>query len=495
MGRQPKGHSSTYYSSYDKQWHTWIVIGKKPNGKPDRRNVRGTTAAESADRAEALLERVKRGAAVPTKIETVAQWLTYWVHNVAKQELEYKTTQGYELAIRLHIIPNIGAWKLDGLGDRLEPEHIRTMYAKLKVKLAPSYVKQIHSILKSALQQAVAEGKSARNPAALVKPPSAKGKRKIKAHNLQEVQAIVQAALVDPMAERWLIGMLLGPRQGEMLAIRWGKLHLDEETPYLEIEQQLQRHTWEHGCDDAAACVRWLNATATRAGKERKRPLCRTQPCPPKYTHGCADSKTCKKLARFCPDKKVVPGECARHLSAKKGTKCPPLHKANCTEHASLCPERVNGGIVFKAVKSEAGEREIPLFPIIVELLRLRREDQIRRGVFAADGLVFLGPAGGAIDPRRDHDAWEKLLQRAGVADSRLHAARHTAGTLLVSMADITIVQEILGQADPRTTKQYIDIAGESKQNAINDLAKAIFEGDLAKLLQPKAATKTITET
>lgn len=490
MPRQPNGHSTTYFSKYDKLWHTWVHVGTKPNGKEDRRNVRGKTATESADKADALRERMKRGGNVPTKIETVEQWLTYWVHKVAREELEWKTFQGYEIMVRLHVIPHIGAWKLEGFSNRLEPEHVRAMYAALKRKLAPSYVRQVHWMLKSAMQQAVAEGKAGRNVCDLVKPPSGSGKRKIKAHNLQEVQAIVQAAMEDPLAERWLLGMLLGPRQGEVLAIRWNRLHLDDEHPYLEIEEQLQRRTWEHGCDDPVACVKKLDAA-----KKRKRPLCRRTPCPPKYAHGCPDEETCKKLARFCPDRKTVVGECARHLSASntKKVKCPPLCAADCDKHASLCPDKVNGGIVFKGVKSESGERILPLFPILVELFRLRREDHIRRDVWTENGLVFRGPTGEAIDPRRDHDAWEKLLVAAKVADSRLHAARHTAGSLLVSKADIAVVQEILGHADIRMTKRYIDVAKEIKQNAINDLAAAIFAGDLASLLQPKAATKPIT--
>ncbi len=108
---------------------------------------------------------------------------------------------------------------------------------------------------------------------------------------------------------------------------------------------------------------------------------------------------------------------------------------------------------------------------------------------------MFRGPIGGPVDPRRDHEAWEKLLKSAGVADSRLHAARHTAGSLLVSQADIAVVQEILGHADIRQTKAYIDVAKEIKQNAINEMAAALFEGNLAKLLQPKAATNAITKT
>ncbi len=491
--KQPKGHSKTYLSRYDKKWHTWVRIGTKQNGEPLRRNVRGETATESAELADALKERIKRGAGIPAKIETVEQWLTHWVHKIVREELAWKTFQGYEIAVRRHIIPNIGAWKLDGLERRLEPEHVRAMYKSLEGKIAASYIRQVHWILSEALQQAVVEGKAARNVCTMIKSPKvAKGsKRKIKGLGLDVVQAIVQAALDDPMCERWLIGMLLGARQGEALALRWNVVHLDDgQAPYLEITEQLQRRTWEHGCDDAAACVRQLSAA-----KKRKRPLCRTTACPPKYSHGCRQATACAKLAHFCPLRKVVPGECARHLSANpaKKVKCPPVCEPDCTGHASLCDQRINGGMVVTGVKSDSGERVLPLFVFVAERLRLRREDQIRKDLFTPDGLVFCGPGGERIDSRRDLEAWKRLLVKAKVADSRLHAARHTACSLLLTQADISVVREIMGHGDIRQTQEYTDVAKEIKANAVNNLAAAIMGGDLARLLQPKTATNAIT--
>lgn len=483
MPRQPKGHSKTYYSKYDKLWHTWVHVGTKPNGKPDRKNVRGKTATESADLAGELRERIKRGSAVPTKIDTVGEWLTYWVHDLVKDDLEYKSWRHYEVMVRLHLNPNIGSWKLDGLGKRLEPEHLIACYATLSKKLARSYVRQNHNMIKQAIDAAMAHGRASRNPARMIKGPKKVRKRKVKAHSLDEIQAIVQTAMDDPLAERWLIGMLLGPRQGEALAIRWNKVGLDAQSPMLTIDEQVQRRSWEHGCDDPVACVQLRDVLP-----------CRTLQCPPKYQHGCRDVTSCKKLAHFCPLRKVDKGKCARHKSAgKDGKRCPPLCPSNCAGHASTCPQRINGGMVAKDVKSESGEREIPLFKVIVDLLRARREDQIRRSVFAEDGLVFRGPTGLPIDSRRDHEAWEQLLKRAGVADSRLHAARHTAGTLLASKADIAVVQEILGHADIRQTRQYVDIAKELKRNAVDAIAAAVLDGNLAALLQPRSATNSIT--
>jgi len=476
MSRQPKGHGKTYFSKYDQKWHTWVHVGTRPDGKADRRNVRGETAAESARRADELKDRMKRGASIPTKAETVGDWLTYWAHHVIKDEVEWKTWRHYEVMARKHLAPHIGAWKLDGLGERLEPEHVNACYTVLKTKLAPSYVRQVHNMLKQALDAAMAHGRASRNVCRMMKGPKVARKRKIKAHRLDEIQAIVTAAMNDRLAERWLLGMLLGLRQGEVLAITWDKVDLNGCPAMLAIDEQVQRRTWEHGCEDPVAC-----------NKGRDRNPCRTVRCPPKYVHGCADPASCKKFGRFCPNRRVDKGKCSRHIN------CPPLCPADCTGHAAMCPLRVNGGMVAKDVKSESGERDIPLFPIIVELLRARRETQIQRGVYAKAGLVFRGPTGNAIDSRRDHEAWERLLQKAGVADSRLHAARHSAGTLLATKADIAVVQEILGHADIRQTRQYVDIAKELKQNAVEAIASAVMDGNLAALLQPRSATSSIT--
>jgi len=475
MPRQPKGHGKTYFSDYDGKWHTWVHVGTKPNGKADRRNVRGDTAAESARRADELRDRIKRGAAVPTRIETVGQWLTFWLHHLKRDEVEYRTWRHYEAMTR-NLIGQIGAWKLDGLGQRLEPEHLVACYAALSGRLARSYVRQHHGLIKQALDVAVLHGRASRNPAAMIKGPKRARPQRIKAHSLGDIQAIVGSALTDPMAERWLLGMLLGLRQGEVLAVRWSKLDLDGMPPMLTVDEQVQRHGWEHGCGDPVACVR-----------NRERPPCRTKRCPPKHSHGCADPSACVRRAQFCPLVVVDRKACASHARA-----CPQLCPRDCAGHATTCPKRINGGIVFKEVKSESGEREVPLFPVLAELLRERRDEQIRRGCYTHDGLVFRGPTGGPIDASHDHGEWVRLLDRAGVAPTRLHAARHTAGTLLAARADISVAQEILGHSDIRQTRQYVDVAKELKENAVNAIAAAVLDGILAALLQPGSATGSV---
>lgn len=102
---------------------------------------------------------------------------------------------------------------------------------------------------------------------------------------------------------------------------------------------------------------------------------------------------------------------------------------------------------------------------------------------------MFTTYEGDPINSPTDHRKWEELLARAGVKDVRLHAARHTAATLMLATgADISIVQEILRHADIRTTCLYVDVANDLKREAVERVAAALFDGQLAELLRTPTA-------
>lgn len=475
--RQPDGRP-TIYQGADKQYHCWVTVGTRPDGKPDRKHVRRKTATAVAAAVDKLLDRKKRGGgAPPKKIETVAEWLRYWLDNVVKADRAHRTWTGYRPLIEYHIIPVIGGKRLDGNRNVLTVADVREVYAVMRTKtgrdgkpLATSYILKAHRILSRALKVAHREGKAARNVCDAMDPPSHR-RRKMRGYELNDAQAILREAGRDPQAARWFVGLLLGPRQGETLGLRWHRTHLDVDEPHISIEKQLQRREWQHGCDDPHTC-------AARH--------CRTGPCPPRYEHGCTDQAACRKLAHWCPRRRQVEG-CSKHRG-RRG--CPPPCGPSCTGHAKACPARHGGGLVDVDLKSEGSERMVPLPPVVVALLRLLREEQIRRGVFAPDGYVFGDLAGRPVDPRRDHAAWEQLLVRAGVPDGRLHAARHTACSMLIaSGTEISVVQELAGHTDIRTARGYVEIAAEMKRQAVARVAEALLDGDLRTLLQASPAS------
>ena len=57
--RSANGRSSIYKGA-DGQWHGYVTMGTKPDGKPDRRHRRGRTRTEVTDKVFALAaERAK----------------------------------------------------------------------------------------------------------------------------------------------------------------------------------------------------------------------------------------------------------------------------------------------------------------------------------------------------------------------------------------------------------------------------------------------------
>jgi len=55
-----------------------------------------------------------------------------------------------------------------------------------------------------------------------------------------------------------------------------------------------------------------------------------------------------------------------------------------------------------------------------------------RRGCLADWDLEFCGQFGAPIDSRDDWEDWRELIRAAGIRDTRVHDARHTAATLLL---------------------------------------------------------------
>ena len=89
--------------------------------------------------------------------------------------------------------------------------------------------------------------------------------------------------------------------------------------------------------------------------------------------------------------------------------------------------------------KSRAGKRKIGLPPQHVQLLEDHRREQDQERARASQlwvetGRVFTDRFGRAVMPNSDYHAWKALLKRAGVRETRLHDARHTAATVLLAL-------------------------------------------------------------
>ncbi|WP_263250599.1 tyrosine-type recombinase/integrase [Saccharopolyspora rosea] len=430
--RAPNGASSIYYSEADGYWHGRVTMGVRDDGTPDRRHVQSKDEKVVTRKVRDLEKERDSGRARRAggrwKVE---KWLAHWVENIAAPSVRYKTLQGYRTAVYKHLIPGIGAHWM----DNVEPEHFEKLYAKMQRDgSSAGTAHQVHRTARTAFRAAWKRRIITWDPFELVTSPRIE-EEEIEPFDEDEIQRIIATALKRRGGVRFVIALALGCRQGEVLAFRWSRL--DRKNRIIRVRKALQRHAWEHGCDDPHACGARLHRVA-------------------------------------CPD------NCTRHRNPKNCIRdekghhrpCPP----NCTRHAASCPKRRGGGLREVEVKSTAGRRKWVLPEALFELILAHEQAQQAEREFAGtewhDGdWMFTQPNGKPIDARRDWEEWKSILAEAGVRDARLHDARHTAATvlLLLGVPDRTAM-DLMGWSSPNMRKRYMHVTDQLRRDVADRL-------------------------
>jgi integrase-like protein len=305
--RAPNGASTVYYSEYDGKWHGRVTMGIRDDGRPDRRHVKRGTEDEVIRAVQKLESQRETGdVRKPGRVWTVEKWLVHWVENIAPLVVRYKALQGYRTAVNRHLIPGLGAHRL----DKIEPDHFEKLYLKMqRAGLKAATAHQVHRVARTAFGEAFKRGRITSNPVALAKAPRVE-EEEIEPFTADEAQKIIAAALQRRNGVRYVVALALGCRQGEALGFKWERL--DRTTRVYRVKKALQRQTWQHGCTDPHACGAHYH---------------KTKPC----------REGCKRHARACPPP------------------CPDT----CASHARWCPKRHGGGLVEVPVKSRAGRRDL----------------------------------------------------------------------------------------------------------------------------------------
>jgi integrase len=240
--REPNGASSIYKGA-DGYWHGRVTVGVKDDGKPDRRHVMRKVKADVV-KAVRDLERQRDVGNVRTagRMWTVGEWLTYWVENIAAPAVRQNTLSGYRVAVNVHLIPGVGAHRL----DRLEPEHLERLYAKMRrAGSSAGTANQAHRTIRTALGEAERRGRITRNPAALAKAPRP-DEIEVEPYSVDDVRQLLKVAGERRNSARWAVALALGLRQGEVLGLRWSDVDLDGGT--LRVRRGRLRPTYAHGC-------------------------------------------------------------------------------------------------------------------------------------------------------------------------------------------------------------------------------------------------------
>ena len=233
----------------DGRWEGRYTTGYDANGKAITKNVLGKTQAEVKDKLRTAIEDSKKLDPVKAGSHTLEQWLKLWYSVYVEPQVRYSTKEFYHNAIDHHIIPQLGSVKL----EKLTMLQIQQFYNELlksgrvqkknqpELKehgLSPRMVQCVHVVLNKALEYAVEEKLILANPAKKCKIPK----------NTRKEMNILPEALIGPylsaakehgiLAPMYL-ELTTGLRRGELLALRWEDLDVQNRT--LSINKSVAR--------------------------------------------------------------------------------------------------------------------------------------------------------------------------------------------------------------------------------------------------------------
>jgi integrase len=174
---------------------------------------------------------VSLGVTTPGEVPTLADYVDEWLAG-RRQSLRRTTWNSYEDVLHGHVVPRLGALRL----DKLTAKHVAELVDELLATgsrdprrgpgLSARTVRYTLVVLTQALGDAVKRCLIPRNVAALVDKPRVP-KPETGGWELDEARAFLSYTADDRLSALWTLLLTTGLRRGEALGLRWDDIDMD----------------------------------------------------------------------------------------------------------------------------------------------------------------------------------------------------------------------------------------------------------------------------
>lgn len=213
-------------------WSVQVTVGRRPDGKLDRRRVTGRTPEEVLQKARELQVAAAQGALATHERMAVSEWVASWIQAKARNWAPNTTLKHQQGLKRIH--PHLGSLEL----RKLRPHHIESLAQRLQDSgLGPTTVRMALTTLSAALNHAVAMELLPRNPCEPVRLRLPVAERRVRAWDAATVARFLEVARPYRLYPLFYLGFSTGLRREELLALRWVDVALEART--LRVEQAL----------------------------------------------------------------------------------------------------------------------------------------------------------------------------------------------------------------------------------------------------------------
>jgi integrase len=209
----------------------WMARLTLPDGT--RKTIYAKTRQEASRLLASAIRDRDSGLPVVGDRQTVGQFLESWLES-SKHSVRPRTWKRRGEYVRLHLIPTIGKIAL----SKLTAQQVQSLYArKVEEGLSTTTVHHLHAVLHRALETALRLGLVQRNVASLVDAPRMRH-HEMSTLSHEQVGTLLLTARGDRFEALYLLAITTGMRQGELLALRWRDVDLDNRI--LKVRATLQ---------------------------------------------------------------------------------------------------------------------------------------------------------------------------------------------------------------------------------------------------------------
>lgn len=208
--------------------NTWLVrifLGRDANGK--RKYFNKTIYGTKKDAQIFLTAKLREkdlGIFVEPASIFLAEYLDKWLEEIAKPRLRQNTYDSYSWIVKKYIKDKLGRIKLSDL----QAVQIQKLYSELQKKgLAPKTIRYVHTILSSALKQAVKWKMFIQNPCDLCELPRLV-KKEMKCFTPEEAKRFLETAKTSKWFVLFLLIIESGMRPEEYFGLQWKDIDIEQ---------------------------------------------------------------------------------------------------------------------------------------------------------------------------------------------------------------------------------------------------------------------------
>lgn len=205
----------------------------RPIKKRLRRQIYGKTKTAVMQRLAAMLRETGQAPRSKDRLLTLSEYLNRWLADVAVGS-RATTHASYEIAVRKHIVPGLGATRMDKLTSEAMRAWITTLQ---KANVGARTLQLAFVVLKSALEDAIDGDVILKNPCRRIPRPKYEAEERV-ALGADELRRLIDAARGKRYEAAIVVAIGTGARQGEILGLRWRDVSI--ERAVMSIDMQLQ---------------------------------------------------------------------------------------------------------------------------------------------------------------------------------------------------------------------------------------------------------------